>query len=173
MNAIDETTINAITSLHDIRGPVDLPGEWLWLVLVFAVVVCIFLLWWVTTLLKRKPVVKPVPTKPAWEIALDAMVRIESAQYIQNGRAKEFYSELSLVVRCYIEQRFDVHAPEMTTEEFMHKVQYSKNLTGIQQQFLSDFLNASDMVKFAKFVPAPRDMFEALRLARVFVEETK
>jgi hypothetical protein len=154
MNSSDTTAnavVNAITDIHEIRGPVAIPGEWLWL--------------W-----KRMPV---EPPRPAWERALEAIEKIEKAGYVQKGLIKEYYSELSGVVRWYIEERLDIRAPEMTTEEFIHAVRYSDRLTDAQQGFLRDFLNASDMVKFAKFVPGAEEMFRAVRLARIFVQETQ
>ena len=176
MNAPDtavNAVVNAITDIHEIRGPVGIPGEWLWLWITLGVVVLLAGILWAMYFFmsrKRAPV---APPKPAWERALDAIAGIEKAGYVQKGLIKEYYSELSGVVRWYIEERFDVRAPEMTTEEFIHAVRFSDRLTNDQQGFLRDFLNASDMVKFAKFVPTPEEMFRALRLARVFVEETR
>jgi hypothetical protein len=176
MNAPDATVnaaVNAITDIHEIRGPVAISGEWLWLwIALGAVLFAAAVIWGSYFFMNRKRV--PVePPKPAWERALDAIARIEKAGYVQKGLIKEYYSELSGVVRWYIEERLDVRAPEMTTEEFIHAVRYSERLTNAQQGFLRDFLNASDMVKFAKFVPTAEEMFRALRLARVFVEETR
>jgi hypothetical protein len=176
MNAADApiNAVNAITDIHEIRGPVSIPGEWLWLWITLGMILLaalIFLL--VRSLQRKKQAPAEPPKRPAWEIALEAIVKIEQAGYVQKGQIKEYYSELSDVVRRYIEERLDVHAPEMTTEEFIHAVRYSDRLTHAQQGFLRDFLNASDMVKFAKFVPTAEEMFRALKLARVFVEETR
>ena len=166
--------MNAITDIHDIRGPVGIPGEWLWLWITLGVIFFIaLLLWsWHFFMNRKKAPLQP-PLRPAWERALEAIARVEKAGYVQKGLVKEYYSELSGIVRWYIEERLDVRAPEMTTEEFMQAVRYSDRLTNAQQGFLRDFLNASDMVKFAKFVPTPEEMFRAVRLARVFVEETR
>ena len=156
MNATEPSllnALNAITEIHEIRGPVGIPGEWLWLWVVLTVVLLVVtaavFLFFVT---KRRKV-SVIAAKPAWELALEALMNIERAGYIQKDQFKEYYSELSGVVRWYIEQRLDVRAPEMTTEEFIHAVRFSERLTQTQQGFLRDFLNASDMVKFAQFVP--------------------
>ncbi len=165
--------VNAITEIHDIRGPVGIPGEWLWLWVAGGCIVFFALVVWFFVLLRNRKQVSVEPLKPAWARALDAILKIEKAGYVQNGQTKEYYYELSYVIRWYIEERLGVRAPEMTTEEFMHAVRYSDKLTHDQQGFLRDFLNASDMVKFAKFVPTPEEMYRALRLARVFVEDTR
>jgi hypothetical protein len=175
MNAQDPmvNAVNAITDIHDIRGPVSLPGEWLWLWVALGAIVLLAVIFWMLRLFMNRKQVPVEPLKPVWERALEAIAKIEHAGYIQKGLIKEYYSELSGVVRWYIEERLDVRAPEMTTEEFIYAVRYSDKLTDAQQGFLRDFLNASDMVKFAKFVPTPEEMFRAVRLARIFVQETR
>jgi hypothetical protein len=165
--------VNAITEIHDIRGPVMIPGEWLWLWVTLGIILFLAGVVWALRFFMNRKKVPVEPLKPAWERALEAIKKIEAAGYVQKGLIKEYYSELSGVVRWYIEERLDVRAPEMTTEEFIHAVRYSERLTAAQQGFLRDFLNASDMVKFAKFVPTAEEMFRAVRLARVFVEETR
>lgn len=166
--------VNAITDIHDIRGPVGIPGEWLWLWIMLGILLALVLIVGAVRFIRaRKRQTPSEPLKPAWERALEAMTKLEHAGYIQKGLVKEYYSDLSGIIRWYIEERLDVRAPEMTTEEFIHAVRYSDKLTQAQQGFLRDFLNASDMVKFAKFVPAAEEMFHAIRLARVFVEETR
>jgi len=175
MNAQDPmvNAVNAITDIHDIRGPVSLSGEWLWLWIALGVILFLAVIFSILRLSMNRKQVPVEPLKPTWERALEAIAKIEHAGYIQKGLIKEYYSELSGVVRWYIEERLDVRAPEMTTEEFIHAVRYSDKLTDAQQGFLRDFLNASDMVKFAKFVPTPEEMFRAVRLARIFVQETR
>ncbi len=165
--------VNAALELRDIRGPVAIPGEWLWLwillgsLLVAGAAIC---LW---RLLNRKKAVPVLPAIPAWEIALKALDDLAQGKLVAQGKVKEYYSELSGIVRRYIEERLEVRAPEMTTQEFMDALRYSDKLTAAQQKYLVDFLNASDMVKFAKFIPSAEEMHQGLKLARTFVEETR
>jgi hypothetical protein len=173
VDAMTTNMVNAITEIHDIRGPVGIPGEWLWLWIMLGVMGCAVVIGLVLKFLIRRKAVPVAPLKPIWERALEGMLKIEQAGYIQKGLIKEYYCDLSDIVRWYIEERFDVRAPEMTTEEFIHVVRYSDKLTDAQQGFLRDFLNASDMVKFAKFIPSAEEMYRAMRLARTFVEETR
>ena len=161
-------------SLRDIRGPVGLPGEWLWICLLLGALLLLCFIWLAGRLWRKKgKQIPPAPQKLPWETALDMMGRLERGGYVQQGLVKEYYSQLSDIVRRYIEERFNVRAPEMTTEEFMNAVRFSDKLTSGQQAFLQEFLNASDMVKFAKFVPSVEQMFSVMRLARTFVEETR
>ncbi len=174
MNGASATRAGVLEAgLRDIRGPVAIPGEWLWLWLLSAGIFLVLLFWLARHFSKRatpQPVVIP---KPAWETALLALQVLEKAGLIGQGRAKEYYSSLSGIVRGYIEERFDVRAPEMTTEEFMEAIRHSEKLTTDQRGFLKDFLNASDMVKFARFAPSGDDMRQVMALARTFVEEVR
>jgi hypothetical protein len=168
-----DSTLNTALELRDIRGPVSIPGEWLWLWVFLGCAVLVGGYFLLRHLLKREKIVPITPPRPAWEVVLEAMAALERGGLIQQGKVKEYYSELSGIVRWYIEERFDVRAPEMTTEEFMNAVRYSDRLTAAHQKFLIDFLNASDMVKFAKFIPTSEEMYQGLKLARTFVEETR
>jgi hypothetical protein len=80
---------------------------------------------------------------------------------------------LSDIVRTYIEARFEIRAPEMTTEEFLIFTYASEKLNDKQRAFLGELLQSSDMVKFAKFVPSMDHARDNLRLARTFIEETR
>jgi len=76
------------------------------------------------------------------------------------------------IVRRYLEDRFVVRAPEMTTEEFLEATARSAVLQPGQRQLLGDFLAESDLVKFARHVPTLADSDRVLGAAERFVDET-
>ena len=84
-----------------------------------------------------------------------------------------FYVELSAIVRRYLEDRFELRAPELTTEEFLEAVAASPDITSDHQQLLRSFLRQADLVKFAHTVPGEGAVEESLRSARRFLEETR
>ena len=75
-------------------------------------------------------------------------------------------------MRRYLEDRFVVRAPEMTTEEFLEATARSAVLQPGQRQLLGDFLAESDLVKFARHVPTLADSDRVLGAAERFVDET-
>ena len=84
----------------------------------------------------------------------------------------EFFVELTDIVRRYLEQRFDLHAPELTTEEFLDIAASSPDLTGEHRGFLQTFLRNADQVKFARHVPAENDVNNMVLAVREFLSQT-
>ena len=159
--------------IHDIRNPYEFP---LWAsCLMIAVVLALigFLIFWYIR--KKGSTLKPQPLLPKrkpWEIALDALEDLRLKQYPASGIFKLFYSQLSDIVRHYLEDRFAIKAPEMTTEEFLIFAHTSTAISDGQKQFLRDFLNGCDMVKFAKYTPSVNDAQGNFDLAKKLVQET-
>jgi hypothetical protein len=84
-----------------------------------------------------------------------------------------FFVRLSGIVRCYLENRFGLRSPELTTEEFVEELANSPDLVRSHQRLLREFLNRADLVKFAHLVPDPADVELSLESARSFLEATR
>jgi len=84
-----------------------------------------------------------------------------------------FFVELSALIRRYLEDRFELRAPEFTTEEFLQVASASPDLDESHQGFLRGFLRRADMVKFARFLPPPEEIEAALAAASRFLDETR
>ena len=84
-----------------------------------------------------------------------------------------FFVELSAIVRWYLETRFELRAPELTTEEFLVAMSYSPDLSRDHQLVLRDFLRQADLVKFANFLPSQKDIDDATATTQCFLEETR
>ena len=160
--------------IKDIKGPVSFPNRlYLYIfsgaaaVLVIAAVVFLFLR-------KKKKAESAVsPPRPAHEIAYEAFIELEKMDYPQKGRIKEYYTALSDIVRRYLENRFKLRAPEMTTEEFLHSVRASKELNSEQKSLLREFLSHCDIVKFARYNPETAEIEKSHGSARRFIDQTK
>jgi len=111
------------------------------------------------------------PPRPAHEIALEALDALKARRLFQEGRIKDYYSELSGIVRQYIEGRYDVPALESTSFQLLREVEHpigDMNLTGI----LRTLLHNADMDKFAKSQPEEEECRKDLENAYVFVNKT-
>jgi HAMP domain-containing protein len=84
-----------------------------------------------------------------------------------------FFVRLSGIVRRYLEIRFGLRSPELTTEEFVEELANSPDLVRSHQKLLREFLNRADLVKFAHLVPDPADVELSLESARSFLEATR
>ena len=87
--------------------------------------------------------------------------------------ADAWFVELSAIVRTYLEGRYEIRAPELTTEEFLQEASRAKELTTEHRAQLSAFLERCDRVKFAGYRPDPAESIATLDAARAFVEDTR
>jgi hypothetical protein len=107
----------------------------------------------------------------AYAVAMD---RLERLAALPEGEAVDaWYVALSAAVRAYIEDRYRIRAPELTTEEFLSEARRVADLTDEHRALLSEFLAGCDRVKFAGHRPGAAESGTALETARQFVEETR
>jgi hypothetical protein len=166
---------NEQADIRDIKGPEAVPPDRrLWYALAALAVLLALLGLVMRTLRARRgaQAAPPPPPRPAHEIAAEALRALRARRLPELGEFKEFYSALSSIVRRYLEDRFVVRAPEMTTEEFLDATARSTALEPGQRELLGDFLAESDLVKFARHVPTLSDSERVLGAAERFVEET-
>jgi hypothetical protein len=84
-----------------------------------------------------------------------------------------FFVELSDIVRHYLEGRFKLHAPELTSEEFLDVASGSPDLNDAHRRFLGEFLSVADRVKFARHLPQVPQVEELLDSVEAFLEQTR
>lgn len=162
------------TDLRDIKPPIEPPFYWRPYYVsgaALAVVVATALLAY-RLLRHRERAAASSPPRPAHEIAIEDLERLHGRRLTDHGLFKEYYSVLSGIVRAYLERRFAVRAPEMTTEEFLLTSARGGRLQSTHRALLGDFLSESDLVKFARHVPTIADSERAYAAARRFVDET-
>ncbi len=124
-------------------------------------------------LARKKRIPPPPPPIPPHVTALKRLKALAESGLLKQGRIKEFHFTLSDIVRFYIEDRFGLHAPERTTEEFLHEISRNDKIPPHFRGMLDDFLRQCDMVKFAKYTPEDAEIEAAFNMAREFVEKTK
>ncbi len=144
------------------------PASWIWPVasgtaLVFmAVALCL----WLRARRKARQ-------RTSYEIALDRMQGLLYRPRNSPEQIDAFFVELSAIIRWYLENRFDLRAPELTTEEFLTAMSSSPDLATGHQPLLRDFLRQADLVKFANFVPNSTDIADSVSSARRFLNDTR
>ena len=105
------------------------------------------------------------PIERAW-VELDRLIK---KGLPGKGKYKDFYVELTMVVRRYVQRRYGVKAPHMTTEEFLKRLGELGIGERASSGALADFLESADMVKFAGVEATPEMAGEATESARTYL----
>lgn len=124
-------------------------------------------------MLRRRALGDLGPEKTPWEIAVARLEALRARDLAEKGDYDRYYVDLSAILRYYIEARFDLHAPERTTEEFLKEMADAKVFDERQEAFLTSFLKHCDYVKFARLEPTRSEMDERFEQVYQFVNETK
>jgi len=171
-------------SLDDIglaAEPIPATFWYIYAALAVLVLAVLFLLW-LFYRRKRTEVPKEIPPLSAQELALRRLsALLESRKH--EADVKGFFVELSDIVRWYVERLTGIRAPELTTEEFLHRIAEPARWYGSGGEqparstgsldTLVPFLEAADSVKFAKHVPASDEIMLAFRRAENFIRRSQ
>lgn len=109
----------------------------------------------------------------AYDVAIQRLSTLQSRGWPKQDEADPWYVELSDIVRRYIEDRYGVRAPELTTEEFLREARQQLRLQSGHRELLETFLSTCDRVKFAGYRPGESESRQALQAARQFVDDTR
>ncbi len=120
---------------------------------------------------RRSRPVRKSPLSPYKE-ALRALDRLKAKELWQKGQNEQYFVELTDILRRYLNDRFRVAAPEMTTEQFLDAAAHNENLTAYAAEFRR-LLELADFIKFAKGQSIPAENEEAFAIVRKFVEGTR
>jgi hypothetical protein len=102
------------------------------------------------------------------ELAYIELERLIESDLIRQD-VKQFYVELTGIVRRYIERTTGVHAPEQTTEEFLREISAGNVFPASDRERLRSFLESADLVKFAAYEPRSADLEETFERAKSFL----
>ena len=134
--------------------------------LVLGAVVVGFLIWLaIRYAMRRVKEHRMSPIERAW-VELDRLLK---KGLPGRGRYKDFYVELTMVVRRYVQRKYGIKAPHLTTEEFFAELSKSNNQTIEQSNNLRRFLESADLVKFAGVEATPEMADEATDSARGYL----
>ncbi len=109
----------------------------------------------------------------AYDEAVGKLRALELRGAPQAAEADAWFVELSAIVRSYLEGRYEIRAPELTTEEFLQVASRAQELTVAHRNQLSQFLERCDRVKFAGYRPDSNESIDTLAAARAFIEDTR
>ena len=113
---------------------------------------------------------------PPHREALTALRVLEEKKLWQQGLIKQYYSEVTEIIRHFFERRWDIIALEMTTDEILMQMKHIPDALKVWKEIDSFFITA-DLVKFAKYQPSPDDheneMRSACEIVRMMVPKSQ
>jgi hypothetical protein len=171
--------VDTAKAFKEIKGIQEEPytfGEimpWVLLVLI-GIAAIIFLTLFIRNRKKNKPLFtkKPKPKLPPYEQAIKKLEELRLSRLWQSGKLKDYYTDITDIMKEYFTDRFDFDAWEMTSDEILERLQQEK-LNAQAMGKLNEALELSDLVKFAKAVPSPLENETTLNYCVDFVNESK
>jgi len=149
--------------LYDIKPMISVdktPSKW-WLYLLLTLLILSItaaLLYWFVW--REKPLTEEeqIALLPPYDRAKLALKKLEESHYLEHDEIKAYYSELTLIIRAYLDEKVYDHALESTTDELIGRLQLLKDGNQIDLNVetiknLESILKRADLVKFAKAKP--------------------
>lgn len=165
---VDTLAIQPIKPI--IEEPVKVEDFAPYLIGLLALAALLAVVWW---WFKKRKTQAPIPQQPVVEvpphtIALEKLGQLEQAQLWQKGQIKAYHTQLTYILREFLEKRFHILALESTSQEIA--VQLQNLVSDEMRQNITQLLLTSDMVKFAKAEPPEEVHQRLLEEARAFVK---
>ena len=131
--------------------------------------------WVVIRLINNKPIIRIIKIKPKLPSHIVAISKIDEIKGDTSlrveGNEKAYYTQLTDVLREYLERRFGFNAMEMTTSEIVDELLKIKDKESIKE--LKEILEVADLVKFAKLQPSLNENDRNMLNAIEFINATK
>jgi flagellar basal body-associated protein FliL len=132
-----------------------------WLIILgvlLAALLVAFLLYWF--IWRKKPLSEEakIALLPPYDRAKLALKKLDESTYLQNAELKDYYSELTFIIRKYLDEKVYDKALESTTDELISRLNLLKDANQIELSIedirnLETILKRADLVKFAKSAP--------------------
>ncbi|MFO7445930.1 MAG: hypothetical protein R6W90_06155 [Ignavibacteriaceae bacterium] len=173
--AVHWMKVNTEEDIKDVKAPVTIPLDWkivaLWILAGLIILGILYYLYRKYIKKKEGLTGRRVVHVPSHIKALSALSELETRQLWQQGKVKEFHSEITEIIRKYFEERFNLPALELTTSEAMLHL---RNTSGAENiiNITYDFLSNADLVKFAKYTPMNTVNEEMMKQAYEIVNTT-
>jgi len=148
--------------IKDIKPPLNAPwtfGDFLPYLIALGTLLLAALAYYYYRKRKKKQEEALLPSKlalPPAQAALMALRILEEKRLWQQGEIKEYYSEVTEIVRRFLEDQFRILALESTSDEVMQQLKSLPEASPLLKEF-GAFFTTADLVKFAKYEPTPTE----------------
>lgn len=176
---VQTVAVDTTKGYKGIKGIIRVESSWkdyIWLIIggiVFIVLIIFVVQYFIRNKKVPMPEVKPAgPVETLQEKYNRLLTELDQKQLWQNNQVKEYYVQLTDILRDYIEKRFQTPAMELTTDELLAKAALRSDMQKYSGM-LSNTLRMADLAKFAKAQPLPQEHMQAMESVREFVNATK
>ena len=177
-------TVNRIspedaTEIRDVKGPENLPFDYRKVITISAIIIVVLLaVAFIIYYIKRKKkgislLGFAAPPRPPDEIALERLLSLDESGLLEKREYKRFFTQLSDILREYLEARFEVSALESTTSELLQQLDNIEEIGRDVIDSITQILQLSDLVKFAKYIPLDDESFGVVDDVRSIIEQTR
>lgn len=177
VNATADTPIGDFASVADPADPsfFDFLPDWVidfWWLILAIILLAIAILYAMRRYRKEGSLLPKKPLPSSYEEAIRALHELRQQKLWEQGQEKQYYTDLTDILRRYLWRRFGINAVEMTSRQILQRLSANKD-TADKRDYFRQILDMADFVKFAKVRPLPDDNVLAFDNALRFVEETK
>lgn len=172
MTGSSDGNATPMADIHDIKPllSMGLDLQWLYWVVGALVLAGLALLAWYLWRRRKKPV-PPIPAPPLAAPHIEACRSLDALAAQPGISAKQYYFQLSAILRRYLERRYGFPAAEMTTEELLPRLD-GLPLDADLAPALKAFCRSADPIKFAGADAGRNQMHDHMAMARSFVQRT-
>ena len=171
--------VDTTLAIKPIKGPVKIPFSileylpWIFAGMLFLAIAG-FLIFYLIRRRKGEPIflLRPGVKYQPHEWALMELEKLRVKKLWQAGKMKEYHTELTDILRKYIENRFHLMAMESTTGEILEDLEDKTSIQKEYRKTLGKILVMADLVKFAKYLPLPEDHEQSIEYAVDFINKT-
>lgn len=166
--------------LNDIKSIQKAPFSWkdflslLWIPLIILILLAIIgaIIYLIIKKNKKGYFFTPPPLLAPHVRAMKSLDKIKKEKIWQQERYKEFYTQLTDVLRRYINERYGINSLEMTSGEILSIIRTKAEEDSVYNN-LKQVLSVADLVKFAKYKPFIDENDLSLMNSYFFVNQTK
>jgi len=170
-----DTISKKFFDIKPVMNPKFVPADYvdiliiIWIILVVLIALVYFFL---LRPKKKKEILEQISKISPHIKALRDLEEVKQKQLWQKGLYKEYYTQVTDILRIYLYERFGINALEMTSSEILSSLQVYHEAKSAYEN-LSRVLRLADLVKFAKLKPLPNENELSYVNARLFVSQTQ
>jgi len=179
---VETVKVDTTKAIYDIKQPMAvsytffdwLRDNWYFVALaLLGIVLIVGLIYYYRKRPKTEPVIQVKKQSiPPHQVALAKLTELRDKKLWQQDEVKQYHSELSDIIREYLEKRYVIKTHEKTTDEIFAGLKHM-SITNENRTKLKQILVLADLVKFAKERPLPPENEQSMNVAIEFVLKTQ